>query len=164
MLTIQAHSTELLPTFHGKLNCLGGGQAVYFYATMCLLALGAGGYRGAFPALGADQFDENDPEEAKSLASYFNWLLLSIVGGASVGVTVIVWVSTGHPERNNWWKGFLIITIATFVGFLVLGLGKRFYRLKLPEYSPFVRIAQVFKTHLDSSDSLTYTNSIYFLQ
>ncbi|XP_057807470.1 protein NRT1/ PTR FAMILY 4.5-like [Salvia miltiorrhiza] len=145
MLTIQAHSKDLLPSVCGigESSCIEGGKAVYFYATMFLLALGAGGFRGSFPALGADQFDENDPEEVKSLASYFNWLLLSIVGGASIGVTVIVWVSTNHPLRNNWWKGFLIVTIATFFGFIVLVLGKPFYRLKIPKHSPLVRIAQV---------------------
>ncbi|KAG6399990.1 hypothetical protein SASPL_141478 [Salvia splendens] len=145
MLTIEAHSEHLLPSFCGigESSCIGGGKAVYFYTTMFLLALGAGGLRGSFPALGADQFDENDPEEAKSLASYFNWLLLSIVGGASIGVTVIVWVSTNHPLKDNWWKGFLIVTIATFLAFVVLILGKPFYRLKIPKHSPLVRIAQV---------------------
>ncbi|KAL1569879.1 protein NRT1/ PTR FAMILY 4.5-like [Salvia divinorum] len=145
MLTIEAHSKHLLPSFCGigESSCIGGGKAVYFYTTMFLLALGAGGLRGSFPALGADQFDENDPEEARSLASYFNWLLLSIVGGASIGVTVIVWVSTNHPLKDNWWKGFLIVTIATFLAFVVLILGKPFYRLKIPKHSPLVRIAQV---------------------
>lgn len=144
MLTIQAHSADLLPSIClGKSSCIEGGKAVYFYTTLCLLALGAGGFRGAFPALGADQFDEKDPEEAKSLARYFNWLLLSIVGGASVGVTVIVYVSTNHPLKNNWWKGFLIVTIAAFLGFVVLALGKPFYRLQIPKDSPLVRIAEV---------------------
>ncbi|KAK4476774.1 hypothetical protein RD792_015934 [Penstemon davidsonii] len=144
MMTIQAHTQSLLPKpCIGKSNCLEGGVSVYFYATLALLALGVGGVRGALPALGADQFDAKDPKEAKSLASYFNWLLLSTVGGASVGVTFIVWVST-NKNNENWWKGFLITTIGAFVGFVFLVVGKPFYRLEVPKDSPLTRVAQVF--------------------
>ncbi|KAL3814597.1 hypothetical protein ACJIZ3_015865 [Penstemon smallii] len=143
MMTIQAHTQSLLPKpCIGKSNCLEGGVSVYFYATLALLALGVGGVRGALPALGADQFDAKDPKEAKSLASYFNWLMLSTVGGASVGVTFIVWVAT-NKNNENWWKGFLITTIGAFVGFVFLLVGKPFYRLKVPKDSPLTRVAQV---------------------
>ncbi|KAL3812966.1 hypothetical protein ACJIZ3_014234 [Penstemon smallii] len=124
MMTIQAHTQSLLPKpCIGKSNCLEGGVSVYFYATLALLlALGAGGVKGALPALGADQFDAKDPKEAKSLASYFNWLL---------------------QNNENWWKGFLINTIEAFVGFVFLDVGKPFYRLKVPKDSPLTRVAQV---------------------
>lgn len=151
MMTIQAHNKSLLPLpCVGKSSCIEGGVAVYFYTSLCLLALGAGGVRGSLPALGADQFDAKDPKEAKGLASYFNWLLLSIVSGASVGVTVIVWVAT-NKNNHNWWKGFLITTVGAFVGFVFLALGKSYYRLQLPKDSPLIRIAQVYirKPRLD---------------
>ncbi|KAI3448420.1 hypothetical protein Pfo_005085 [Paulownia fortunei] len=142
MMTIQAHSDSLLPKPCGKSSCVEGGVAVYFYTTLCLLALGVGGVRGSLPALGADQFDAKDPKEAKGLASYFNWLLLSSVTGGSVGVTVIVWVAT-NKNNHNWWKGFLITAVGTFAGFILLVLGKPFYRLQLPRDSPLTKIAQV---------------------
>ncbi|KAL8545250.1 hypothetical protein ACS0TY_005442 [Phlomoides rotata] len=143
MMTIQAKDESLLPLpCIGKSSCIEGGKAVYLYASLCLLALGAGGVRGALPALGADQFDAKTPKGAKSLASYFNWLLLSIVCGAAVGVTFIVGIAT-NKNNQNWWKGFLISTIASFLGFVILGLGKSFYRLQLPKDSPLIRIAQV---------------------
>ena len=110
-----------------------------FYISLCMLALGSGGVRGALPALGGDQFDQKDPKEAKALASYFNRLLLCITIGAAIGVTGIVWVST----KKNWYWGFFISTVAAFVGFGFLAIGKPFYRLRTPGDSPIVRITQV---------------------
>ncbi|KAG8363981.1 hypothetical protein BUALT_Bualt19G0078900 [Buddleja alternifolia] len=142
MMTIQAHNDNLLPSPCGKSSCMEGGVAVYFYTSLCLFALGVGGVRGSLPALGADQFDAKDPKEAKGLASYFNWLLLSSVSGASIGVTVIVWVAT-NKNNHNWWKGFLITTVGAFAGLISLVLGKPFYRLQVPKDSPLIRVAQV---------------------
>ncbi|KAF5960465.1 hypothetical protein HYC85_001674 [Camellia sinensis] len=92
MMTIQAHDSKLKPSPYNKSTCVKGGIAVMFYASLYLLALGNGGVRGALAPLGADQFDHKDPKEAKALASYFNYLLLSTTVGAAVGVTIIVWV------------------------------------------------------------------------
>ncbi|KAL2511769.1 Protein NRT1/PTR FAMILY 4.3 [Abeliophyllum distichum] len=142
MMTIQAHNGSLQPEACGMSSCVKGGKAVMFYASLCLLALGTGGVKGSLPPLGADQFDSKDPKESKALASYFNWLLLSSTIGSSIGVTVIVWVSTSS-NNNGWWKGFLIITITTFIGYFFLVLGKPFYRLEAPGDSPIIRIAQV---------------------
>ncbi|KAK1349768.1 hypothetical protein POM88_054793 [Heracleum sosnowskyi] len=55
-------------------------------------SIGTGGLKAAAPSLGADQFDEEDPEEAASLFVYFNVLIFSIVTGAIFGVTFLVWV------------------------------------------------------------------------
>ncbi|KAI6684497.1 hypothetical protein NL676_030410 [Syzygium grande] len=139
MLTIEARSKHLHPDSCGKSSCIHGGTATYFYATLCLLALGYGGVRGAFPALGADQFDHRDPTGASALATFFNYLILSITAGATIGVTAIVWVSM----NKGWHWGFLIATIASFVGFVVLAMGKPFYRLQRPGDSPLLRIWQV---------------------
>ncbi|XP_052192116.1 protein NRT1/ PTR FAMILY 4.5-like [Diospyros lotus] len=139
LMTIQAHSPSLQPSACGKSSCVKGGIAVLFYASLCLMALGAGGVKGALPALGADQFDARDPKEAKGLASYFNYLLLSSTLGGAIGVTVIVWVSS----NEGWWRGFLICTVVTFVGFVFMAAGKPFYRLQAPVTVPIIRIAQV---------------------
>ncbi|MED6209495.1 hypothetical protein PIB30_055257 [Stylosanthes scabra] len=140
LVTIQAASKNLQPEACGKSSCVKGGIAVMFYISLCLLALGSGGVKGAMTTLGADQFDEKDPEEAKGLATYFNWLLLSTTLGSVVGVTGVVWVST----QKAWHLGFLIITVASFLGYLTLALGKPFYRIRPPSQSPVSRIAQVF--------------------
>ncbi|KAM7470142.1 hypothetical protein LguiA_008325 [Lonicera macranthoides] len=141
LMTIQARFTSLQPPACGigKPSCIEGGLAVMFYLSLCLFALGSGGVRGALPALGADQFDQKDPREAKALGTYFNLLLLATTSSACLGVTVIVWIST----NKGWWYGFLIFLISLSVGFFVLALGKPFYRLKFPEYSPLFRITEV---------------------
>lgn len=133
-MTIQARYSILQP----KSNSLEGGIAVLFYVSVCLLALGTGGVRGALPALGADQFDENNSKGA--VGKYFNWLLLSSVSGSAIGVTIIVWVST----NKGWWLGFLISFATTFIGFIAFVFGKPFYRLQLPAQTPpLTRILQV---------------------
>ncbi|XP_012858995.1 PREDICTED: protein NRT1/ PTR FAMILY 4.5-like [Erythranthe guttata] len=144
MMTYQAHTKSLLPQLPpcNKGSCMDGGMGVYFYASLSLLAFGAGGVKGALPALGADQFDRRDPKQEKGLASYFNWLLLSTVSGAAIGVTFIVYVAT-NKNNQNWWKGFLISTLGAFVGYVFLAIGKPFYRLEIPRGSPLVRIAEV---------------------
>ncbi|XP_028779405.1 protein NRT1/ PTR FAMILY 4.5-like [Neltuma alba] len=140
LVTIQAASNNLHPDACGKSSCVKGGIAAMFYTSLCLLALGTGGVRGCMTAFGADQFDEKDPVEAKALASFFNFLLLSSTVGAIVGVTGVVWVST----QRAWHWGFFIITVASFVGFVTLALGKPFYRIKTPGDSPILSIVQVF--------------------
>ncbi|XP_039048783.1 protein NRT1/ PTR FAMILY 4.5-like [Hibiscus syriacus] len=143
LITIQAYYKDLQPAFcFGKPSCIHGGKAVMFYTSLGLLALGSGGVKGALPALGGEQFDHKDPKEAKALARFFNWLLLSTTLGASVGVTGIVYLTT---EKHKWFWGFFISTVATFIGFCVLASGKPFYRLREPTAanSPIIRIAQV---------------------
>ncbi|OWM62857.1 hypothetical protein CDL15_Pgr020151 [Punica granatum] len=141
MVTIQARSKHLQPDFcgAGKSSCITGGKAVYFYVSLCLLALGVGGVKGALPALGADQFNAKDPVEAKALATFFNWLTLSTTVGAAIGVTAIVWVSM----NRGWYWGFFISTVTAFIGFLVLAMGKPFYRIQPRGESPLIRIVQV---------------------
>ncbi|XP_027338351.1 protein NRT1/ PTR FAMILY 4.5-like [Abrus precatorius] len=139
MLTVQAALDRLHPDACGKSSCVKGGIAVMFYTSLYLLALAMGGVRGSMTAFGADQFDEKDPREAKALASFFNWLLLSSTVGSIIGVTGVVWVST----QKAWHWGFFIVTVASSIGFVTLALGKPFYRIKTPGKSPISRIAQV---------------------
>lgn len=140
MVTVQAYSHDLQPKPCGKSSCVKGGVAVMFYTSLSLLALGYGGVRGALAAFGADQFDKKDHSQAKALATFFNWLILSSTLGSAIGVTAIVWVST----KISWFWGFLIATMASFVGFLVFALGKPFYRIQAPgETSAILRAAQV---------------------
>ncbi|KAI5398786.1 hypothetical protein KIW84_064243 [Lathyrus oleraceus] len=139
MITVQAALKNLHPEACGESSCVKGGVAVMFYTSLCLYALGMGGVRGSMTAFGADQFDEKEPNEAKSLATFFNWLLLSSTLGSVVGVTGVVWVST----QKAWHWGFFIITLSSSIGFVTLALGKPFYRIKVPGESPILRIIQV---------------------
>lgn len=116
-----------------------GGIGVMFYMSLCLLALGSGGVRGALPALGADQFDQKTPKGAKGLGRYFNWLMLATTAGATIGVTVIVKLS----NTRGYWVAFLITTILATLGFSILALGGVFFRIQVPEDSPIIRVSQV---------------------
>ncbi|KAF5189042.1 NRT1/ PTR FAMILY 4.4 [Thalictrum thalictroides] len=139
LMIIQAHYTKLQPKACNKSSCVKGNEALMLYAALCLLAIGAGGVRGSVPALGADQFDHNNPMERKYLARFFNWLLLSITIGASLGVTIVVWVSM----NKGWDKGFIISMLCAFVGLIIIASGKSFYRVRVPGDSALLRIFQV---------------------
>ncbi|KAF3616274.1 protein NRT1/ PTR FAMILY 4.5 [Capsicum chacoense] len=138
LITIQAHYKSLQPVCLVP-NCISGGKAIFFYASLCCFALGSGGVKGALPALGADQFDQKDPKEAKALGRYFNLVLFSSVIGGAFGVTFVVYVST----VKAWWKGFLIGLVGTTFGFIVFAFGKPFFRLQTPAGSPLTRVFQV---------------------
>lgn len=114
-------------------------QLAILYAGLYLAALGNGGVKAALPSLGADQFDERDPMEAPKLASFFNWLLLSITTGAMLGVTFIVWISA----NQGWDWSFGVCTVAVIIGLIFLGMGRSVYRNNIPKGSPFIRISQV---------------------
>ncbi|KAM0932094.1 putative proton-dependent oligopeptide transporter family, MFS transporter superfamily [Dioscorea sansibarensis] len=136
---IQAHRPSLRPPGQCLTCKLEGKNAAIFYLSLCLLALGFGGIRGAYPALGGDQFDKNNPKERKGVASFFNWLLMSITLGATLGVTVIVWVSTDR----SWALGFFIAMICAILGFCIITAGKPFYRVRIVKDSPLTRLFQV---------------------
>lgn len=129
-------------------NCnlsLAGRLAVWrvlkllFYLSISLLGLGGGGIRGSVPALGADQTDYRDPEERLFVATFFNWFLLSITIGASIGVTFVVYVST----TVGWEIGFIISMSCSFVGLIFAALGKPSYRVRVAGDSPLLRIVEV---------------------
>ncbi|KAK1570470.1 hypothetical protein Q3G72_002428 [Acer saccharum] len=141
LMTVQAHEKNLHPKFCGKEkeSCVEGGIAAMLYTSLSLLALGSGGVRGSLTPLGADQFDQKNPKEAKALASFFNYMLFSITLGALIGVTAIVYVNT----VKSWFWGFFISTVTASLGFVVLAIGKPFYRIQTLSQSPLIRIAQV---------------------
>ncbi|KAJ7980494.1 Protein NRT1/ PTR FAMILY 4.5-like [Quillaja saponaria] len=139
LLIIQSHYSKLQPEPCGKTSCLHGSKAVLFYASIGLLALGGGGIRGSVPALGADQFDNKKPSERKLIASFFNWFLLSITIGATLGVTFVVYVSS----EVAWDIGFSISISCAFVGLIFIALGKPFYRVRVPGQSPLLSVLEV---------------------
>ena len=89
--------------------------------------------------LGADQFDYQNPEERKHIATFFNWFLLRITIGATVGVTFVVYVST----NVGWYIGFAISMSCAFSGLVAVALGKPFYHVRVPGESPLLRFLQV---------------------
>ncbi|KAL0459104.1 UNVERIFIED_CONTAM: protein NRT1/ PTR FAMILY 4.6 [Sesamum latifolium] len=139
MVTIQANSKKLQPDSCNKPSCIKGGEAVMFYTSLCVLALGCGGVKGSVAALGADQFDRKDLKGAKAVASYFNYFQFSTTVGSLIGVTLVVWIAL----NKGWHWAFFTGLAAAFIGFIVLALGKNFYLFQLLADSPIIRISQV---------------------
>lgn len=139
LVIIQSHYKNLQPAPCAESTCVHGSKALLMYMSICLLGLGGGGIRGSIPALGADQFDHRNPKERKDIASFFNWFLLSITIGATLGVTFVVYLST----EKRWDVGFAVSLCCAFLGLVFLALGKRFYRVRVPGESPLLRVLQV---------------------
>ncbi|KAF3446232.1 hypothetical protein FNV43_RR11411 [Rhamnella rubrinervis] len=149
MLMIQAHmpqlrpfpSKDVAPDQKDQSEAPTKSQVAYLYVGLYLIALGTSGVKAALPALGADQFDANDPKEASKLSSFFNWFLFSLTIGAIFGVTFVVWIST-----NQGWDWALgICTVCVILAILFLCMGNSLYRNNnAPKRSPLLRILQVF--------------------
>nr|GEW40755.1 protein NRT1/ PTR FAMILY 4.5-like [Tanacetum cinerariifolium] len=145
LLAVQAHFQQLRPipcnpTQVGPCQQVDSGQEAILFTGLYLIAFGSGGVKAALPSLGADQFDERDPKEAESLASFFNWFLFSVTTGAIFGVTFVVWISS-----NQGWDWALgVCSLAVFVAALFLLMGKSMFRNYVPKESAILRILQVF--------------------
>ncbi|KAI3759000.1 hypothetical protein L6452_06573 [Arctium lappa] len=145
LLAVQAHFQQLRPipcnpSLVNQCQPAESGQEAILFTGLYLVAFGSSGVKAALPSLGADQFDERDPKEAESLASFFNWYLFSVTFGAIFGVTFVVWISS----NQGWDWGFSVCSIAVLVAALFLLMGKSMYRNYVPEGSPILRILQVF--------------------
>lgn len=148
ILTIQAFIDHLKPApckditllLMNKCEKADDGQTLMLYAGLYLVALGVGGIKAAVPSLGADQYDEQVPEEAVHIPTYFNWYFFSFVCGAVIGTTFLVWVNT----YRGWDWGFLVSTLTMTAAVLFLCTGFPFFRHSSPKGSPLTRIAQVF--------------------
>ncbi|KAG0555960.1 hypothetical protein KC19_11G015700 [Ceratodon purpureus] len=114
-------------------------QIGVFYFALYSIALGSGGFQPCLSALGADQFDEQDPKESKQQKVFFSVYYLCLCAAALVSGSVLVYI-----EANVGWDwGFGISLGALVIGTLVLVLGSRLYRIHPPAGNPLARIAQV---------------------
>ncbi|XP_021820913.1 protein NRT1/ PTR FAMILY 4.6-like [Prunus avium] len=147
LLTVQAHFHQLRP-FPCQNVTPGPGQTceaadtnqlAILYTGLYLIALGTSGVKSALPALGADQFDEKDPNGGAQLSSFFNWFLFSLTVGAIFGVTFVVWISS----NRGWDLAFALCTVAVFFAVVFVCMGKSLYRNNVPKGSPLLSILQV---------------------
>ncbi|KAL6207359.1 hypothetical protein ACLB2K_018317 [Fragaria x ananassa] len=147
ILTVQAHYPQLRPTpcklgvAEPHCEAADRGQLALLYTGLYLIALGTSGVKSALPALGADQFDKNDPKQARQLSSFFNWFLFSLTIGAIFGVTFVVWTGANH----GWDLAFGVSAVAVLFALLSLCMGKSHYRNNKfnPKGSPLSSILQV---------------------
>ncbi|XP_052181882.1 protein NRT1/ PTR FAMILY 4.5-like [Diospyros lotus] len=147
LLALQAHLPKLKPAPcnifdpHGNCTQVGGTNSVLLFVALYLVALGSGGVKASLPSHGADQFEEKDPEEAKGLSSFFNWLLLAVCVGGVVSLTLIVWVE----DNKGWDLGLGISSLAMFVGAVLFLCGFPLYRIHVIQATnPVIEIIQVY--------------------
>ncbi|GJZ15641.1 NRT1/ PTR family 4.5-like protein, partial [Tanacetum coccineum] len=119
LLAIQAHFQQLRPipcnaSLGNECEQAESGHEAILFTGLYLIAFGAGGIRAALPSLGVDQYDQSNPKEAESLASFFNWFLFSVTTGAIFGVTFVFWINA----NKGWDWGFGICTVAVLVSAL----------------------------------------------
>ncbi|CAI8608895.1 unnamed protein product [Vicia faba] len=115
ILTISASVPSLKPVECVDSVCPPASPLQYylFYFGLYLVALGTGGVKSCVSPFGADQFDETDFVGSIKKASFFNWYYFSIMIGAIVSCTFIVWVQ----DNLGWGLGFGIP--ALFMGLTV---------------------------------------------
>ncbi|OAE30679.1 hypothetical protein AXG93_2390s1000 [Marchantia polymorpha subsp. ruderalis] len=87
---------HLLPTMCDKPSVP---QRVFFYGSLYLMALGAGGIKACVTAFSADQFDDTDPGQNHERVSFMNWWWFSLSVERIMGsVAFFPWVQ----EQYGW--------------------------------------------------------------
>lgn len=114
-------------------------QICFFYFSLYLMALGAGGIKSCVTAFAGDQFDNNDPQEARRKMSFPNWWFVSISFGTMLSVSILVYVQ----DNVGWAWGYGVPTAITGLATLAYLLGTPIYRHQIPSGSPLTRVAQV---------------------
>lgn len=80
------------PSSLGSCQPSHGIQIGVLYLGLFLFAVGNGGIKPNVSTLGADQFDEGDPNERKHMSHFFNWFYFIISIGSLLSVTLFVYI------------------------------------------------------------------------
>ncbi|KAI3968557.1 hypothetical protein MKW92_022067 [Papaver armeniacum] len=117
-------------------------QVLFFFFSLYLVALGRAGYKPCTEAFGANQFDGRNPQECKSLSSFFNWWALGLCLGSGISNLTLNYVQ----ESLSWRLGFGIPCISMVVALVIFLLGTKSYRYSVKENqeNPVMSIARVF--------------------
>ncbi|XP_050387334.1 protein NRT1/ PTR FAMILY 7.3-like [Argentina anserina] len=142
-LSISTYLFMLKPPDCGKIGQLCDPhrpiEVAVFYISIYLIALGNGAPEPALATFGADQFDEENPEEKKSKASFYSYFYVALNLGCLIGETVLVYLeSMGH-----WVVAFWTCTASGILAFLLFLSGSFHYRHFKATGNPISRFSQV---------------------
>ncbi|XP_010532218.1 PREDICTED: protein NRT1/ PTR FAMILY 5.1 [Tarenaya hassleriana] len=128
LLTMAVSLKSLRPTCeNGVCNKASSLQITFFYLSLYIIAIGAGGTKPNISTFGADQFDDFNPREKKLKVSFFNWWMFSAFLGALFATLGLVYIQ----ENLGWGLGYGIPTVGLLLSLFVFYLGTPFYRHKV---------------------------------
>lgn len=128
LLTIAVSIKLLKPTCeNGVCNKASTSQIAFFYASLYIIAVGAGGTKPNISTFGADQFDDYNPHEKKLKGSFFNWWMFSSFIGALLATLGLVYIQ----ENLGWGLGYGIPTVGLLVSLFIFYVGTPMYRHKV---------------------------------
>ncbi|KAI3793175.1 hypothetical protein L1987_35790 [Smallanthus sonchifolius] len=128
LLTLAASIKFLKPTCsNGVCNKATTSQIRFFYSSLYIIAIGAGGTKPNISTFGADQFDDFDPDEKRLKISFFNWWMFSSFLGALVATLCVLYIQ----ENLGWGLGYGIPTVGLIVSLLIFYIGTPMYRHKM---------------------------------
>lgn len=110
-----------------------------FYISIYLIALGNGGYQPTIATFGADQFDEDDPEECHSKISFFSYFYLALNLGSLFSNTILGY----FEDKGIWTIGFWASTGSAAMALVLFLCGTPRYRHFKPQGNPLSRLCHV---------------------
>ncbi|MCL7051547.1 hypothetical protein MKW94_000072, partial [Papaver nudicaule] len=143
MLSLSTYFSLIKPHGCGKVGFLCDSHSTLematFYMSIYLIALGNGAYEPSLATFGADQFDEEDPNEKRSKKSFFSYFYVALNLGSMFSETVLAYIQ----NLGNWVVAFWISTCCGFLAFGLFLCGTCRYRHFKPSGNPISRFSQV---------------------
>ncbi|GKC86893.1 receptor-like protein kinase FERONIA, partial [Tanacetum coccineum] len=112
-------------------------ETTMFYLSIYLIALGNGGAEPVLETVGADQFDEEDPEEKQAKTTFLSYFYVAL--SSLISETILVYIETIGEYAVAFW----ISTLCAFIALFTVVNGTFRYRNFKPLGNPISRFAQV---------------------